>query len=79
MLNNLFPCTLFTQISFTRPVAVNNPRRSLPDIPSDGVHSEGDIITYEPNGDNSSDLYATVEPYQNTGMHMHDCINNRRY
>lgn len=51
---------------FNRPAVVNNPRRSLPDIPLDGIRTEGDVA-YEPNGDNTSDLYATVEPYQNLG------------
>lgn len=54
-------------------MVVNNPRRSLPDIPSDGVQSDGDIVNYEPSGDNSSDLYATVEPYHNSGKTILEC------
>ncbi|XP_018331448.1 hyphal wall protein 2 isoform X2 [Agrilus planipennis] len=42
----------------------SNPRRSLPDIPLEGVR-DVDGVAYEPSGDNFSELYATVEPYQN--------------
>lgn len=56
----------------SRSIAVSNPRRSLPDIPSEGIlPSGGDTVTYERNGDNTSDLYATVEPYQNTRMYAY--------
>lgn len=49
-----------------RLIAPNNTRRSLPDIPLEGgVRPDGETVTWEPTGDNSSDLYATVEPYNN--------------
>lgn len=51
---------------YFRSIAVSNPRRSLPDIPSEGILTAGgDVSVYERNGDNTSDLYATVEPYHN--------------
>lgn len=51
---------------YFRSIAVSNPRRSLPDIPSEGILTVGgDVSVYERNGDNTSDLYATVEPYHN--------------
>lgn len=58
---------LITVLLYFRSVAVSNPRRSLPDIPSEGVLATGgDANVYERNGDNTSDLYATVEPYHNS-------------
>ncbi|XP_019864654.2 clumping factor A isoform X2 [Aethina tumida] len=39
---------------------ITNTRRSLPDIPSDQ-----NAVHWEPNGDNSSEHYATVGQYQN--------------
>lgn len=43
---------------------VTNTRRSLPDIPSE----QGAAINWEPAGDNSSEHYATVGQYQNSGL-----------
>lgn len=45
-------------------IASNNTRRSLPDIPLEGVNRV-DGGAWDPNNDNSSELYATVEPYNN--------------
>lgn len=59
---------------FYRTTIVSNPRRSLPDIPSEGQErSQGDAIAWDPNGDNSSDLYASVDQYQNPGK-INYCI-----
>lgn len=53
---------------FYRTTIVSNPRRSLPDIPSEGQErSQGDAVAWDPSGDNSSDLYASVDQYQNPG------------
>lgn len=54
-----------------RTTIVSNPRRSLPDIPSEGQERlQSDMVTWEPSGgDNSSDLYASVDQYQNQGEH----------
>lgn len=58
---------LFTNLRlFYRTTIVSNPRRSLPDIPSEGQErSQGDGIAWDPSGDNTSDLYASVDQYQN--------------
>ncbi|KAF5277356.1 hypothetical protein FQA39_LY06169 [Lamprigera yunnana] len=50
-----------------RSTTLNSSRRSLPDIPLDGLQVDG--INFERNGDNSSDLYATVEPYNSAKRH----------
>lgn len=42
---------------------ITNSRRSLPDIPSELVAT----VNWEPNGDNSSEHYATLGQYQNAG------------
>lgn len=50
-----------------RNVLVNNPRRSLPDIPSEGQERlQNETVIWEPSGDNSSDLYASVDQYQSS-------------
>lgn len=40
----------------------NTTRRSLPDIPLEGPLQPQNLV-YDVNGDNSSEIYATVEPY----------------
>ncbi|KAF5275872.1 hypothetical protein FQR65_LT04111 [Abscondita terminalis] len=50
-----------------RSMTLNSSRRSLPDIPLDGLCIDTD--NYARNGDNSSDLYATVEPYASGKRH----------
>ncbi|XP_065169349.1 dentin sialophosphoprotein isoform X2 [Atheta coriaria] len=54
-------------------VQTNNTRRSLPDIPSEGHALQGQV--WDANGDNSSELYATVEPYNNIGGKRHTLPN----
>lgn len=46
-----------------RPSSMIKHRRSLPDIPN----TPDQTLLCDPNGDNSSDLYATVHPPYNTG------------
>ncbi|XP_031357932.1 uncharacterized protein LOC116181665 isoform X2 [Photinus pyralis] len=73
-------CSIFMSITATmlclcwrkkteKSVTLNNSRRSLPDIPLDGLQSVSTTVNYERNGDNSSDLYATVEPYNTAKRH----------
>nr|CAI5863925.1 unnamed protein product [Callosobruchus analis] len=51
---------------------ISNPRRSLPDIPSE--QSNG--VNWDPTGDNSSELYATVGQYQNQNSAKRHTIAN---
>lgn len=53
---------------YFRNTITNNPRRSLPDIPCEGSERlQTETVNWEPSGDNSSDLYASVDQYQNQG------------
>ncbi|KAK4881600.1 hypothetical protein RN001_004919 [Aquatica leii] len=71
---NHVPDDVITQVDSAidankRSMTLNSSRRSLPDIPLDGLQCVGDVVNYERNGDNSSDLYATVEPYTSAKRH----------